>query len=105
MDMDIPKEKKKKVDKIETQIKQTEQTERKNMPHIIIGDYEVFVVVDDREKRQNDIIEAFCEELLFRGVPTIRRRLVIGDIIWIAKRIKKPKHNKKKKIKKKKKNL
>jgi hypothetical protein len=29
------------------------------MPHIQIGDYEIFVVVDDREKRLNDVIEVF----------------------------------------------
>ncbi|KAK2956903.1 putative Crossover junction endonuclease MUS81 [Blattamonas nauphoetae] len=50
------------------------------------SDYEMVLIVDNRERRLLEESTAFRDELLIRGVNAVRRSLAVGDMIWIARR-------------------
>ncbi|KAH7815992.1 Crossover junction endonuclease MUS81 [Monocercomonoides exilis] len=63
-----------------------DQRRNASIKPLLIGEYEIYLVADSREKRYDEESTAFVEELRLRGIKTLRRSLSVGDFLWIARK-------------------
>ncbi|KAJ3122993.1 Crossover junction endonuclease mus81 [Nowakowskiella sp. JEL0407] len=56
------------------------------MVKITSAEFDIILVLDNREKRGRTSIQSFQEALNKKGVPVMTRALELGDICWVAKR-------------------